>query len=96
MAEEICIEGKSTLNLTGDINFTLNNSTANGGGVAAWYSNLTFTGTSIFRDNSASYSGGGIYALESTLTMNKSNKHNHRFRSYDSFTSIFMHNSAQF
>jgi len=25
-----------------------------------------------------------------------SNRHNHSFRSYDSFTSIFMHNSAQF
>ena len=43
---------KSILNLSGNIIFRLNNSTANGGGVRAWNSHLIFIGTSIFRDNS--------------------------------------------
>ena len=87
---------KSIVNLSGNITFRLNNSTANGGGVRAWYINLIFTGTSIFRDNSANYSGGGINVLKSTLSMNRSNRHNYSFRSYESFTSLFIGNTVQF
>ena len=87
---------RSILHLTGNTAFSLNNSTI-GGGLNLRYSTLNLIGASSFRNNSAT-TGGGISAHSST--MNDAAKGPENFtenssKSFSSFTSVFMDNSAQ-
>jgi len=89
---------ESIIILTENVTFSLNNSTqGNGGAAMLWYSTLTITGGSSFSDNTAG-SGGGIFALSSTLKVAGKSMENvtRKFsRSCNTFTSVFMDNSAQ-
>jgi len=66
--------------------------------IRLWYISLTITGGSSFSDNTAG-NGGGMCTLSSTIKVegiSTGNVTGNFSRSCNTFTSVFMDNSAQF
>jgi len=83
----------STLNFIGNTMYRNNSARQNGGGISMFYSTLNFIGITTFTGNQAII-GGGIYAIKSILDISRYKITGKDSRGYNSFTLVFMGNSA--
>ena len=86
----------SSLKFTGNTTFQSNSAKRHGGGFGAIYSTLNFIGNTTFSDNSAIL-GGAIYTRKCILDISKNSRDNTTGKDsggYNSFTLVFMDNSA--
>ena len=84
----------SNLNFNGSITFRSNSAKQSCGGIWTFYSTLNFTGNATFRDNSALFAGG-ICIFTSTMNIAENKVIGTCSGGYNSFTSLFIDNSAQ-
>ena len=83
----------STLNFIGNTMYRNNSAKQKGRGISMFYSTLTFTGITTFRGNQAII-GGGIYTIKCILDISRCKITGKDSRGYNSFTLVFMGNSA--
>ena len=88
----------STLNFTGNTTYRNNSAKRFGGGICAIYGTLNFIGNTTFRGNQA-IPGGAIYTRKCILNVAENSRDNFNIMGkdsggYNSFTLVFMNNSA--